>query len=95
MKSHKQLILVSSRPGGVVRSAGARSHLRLVHSASAPTDVLAPPPAVLLAPTRVLRQGLLLPPRSLTRPFWQRMLQLAGDVVVVFVALVVGLRPNA
>jgi hypothetical protein len=49
-----------------------------------------------LAP-ELLPAGLMQPPprRSLSRPRWQRLLQAASDVALLFVAVLIGLRPNA
>jgi hypothetical protein len=111
MKSDKPLYLVASRPGAAARAEqGRRSHLRLVHPVSpgrmspGPSEPRRTEPAIATTSMRVVVQlppellpaALALPPRrSLSRPRWQRLLQAASDVALLFVAVLIGLRPNA
>jgi hypothetical protein len=91
MKSDKPLYLVSSRPGATRAAPGRHSHLRLVHSVPMVVVPAAVAPVVIAARPAPARSR----PRSLSRPFGQRMVQAASDVAVLAVALIVGLRPNA
>jgi len=88
MKSDKSLYLVSNRPGVTRVVRGSQSHLRLVSPALLPGAQL-PGAQLPAAQQRPLTR------RSLSRPWGQRLLQAAGDVAVLVVALIVGLRPNA
>ncbi|MEO8178731.1 MAG: hypothetical protein ABI895_07855 [Deltaproteobacteria bacterium] len=98
MKSDKSLYLISNRSGATQVVRGSQSHLRLVHSAPLPAALspaalspaaLSPAAPLPAAPQRPLAR------RSLSRPWGQRLLQAAGDVAVLAVALIVGLRPSA
>jgi hypothetical protein len=101
MKTDKSLYLVSSQSAVPGRATGgSRSHLRLV-PAGAGFDEDAPlvrseaQRRMSAGPQLHVQPAAPLAPRSLSRPFAQRMMQLATDVAVFAVALIVGLRPNA
>ncbi|MEY2936305.1 MAG: hypothetical protein RL033_7054 [Pseudomonadota bacterium] len=97
MKSGKPLVLMVNRSETARRAVAPsvrkeRSHLRLVSVAGQPVagPVFAAPALVALPSVPTRR-----PPRSLSRPFGRRVVQVANDVAVLALALLSGLRPLA